>query len=57
MLRSVRIENLASQLLSTLLSVVLVSQVFFGRVGFVLKVGFGSCKVDRLNLFSLASVL
>jgi hypothetical protein len=40
MLRSVRIENLANQLFSTLLLVLLVSQVSFAQVGFI-----GACWV------------
>jgi len=35
MLRSLKVENLASQFLSTLLAVVLVIKVFFGKVNFV----------------------
>ena len=40
LLRSVPVENLANHLFSTLLFVVLVSQVFIGQVGFFGKVGF-----------------
>ena len=57
MLRSVKFENLASHLFSTLLFVVLVSHVFIGPVSFIGNVGFGLERVARSYSFLLANFL